>query len=384
MTTTAIAVQELGLLPAEPLTQVTALHTAFERLRISKVNLVTPVSSMDSIPPMCGVSFRAVMVDSTVNAKGIGSEVYKGGFCSADERALGKVALEKIMAAAGVQILGKLRLDDRSDPYYCEMEFTLGVRDLDGTWRQATKSKAVDLRDGSAGCQKLITNPAVLREARTHILSNAETKAELRALRTLLHLKQTYTVEELRNPFVVPKLIPNLDPRDPDQKAALIDMALGRERQLYGHRPEPVRALPESAPPPVQPSEAAARPPAPPPPVGAPTAVDEDDVDDFPMPIPAAPPVPEAPAIVVCSCPCSCQAALTDDVARKTTERIGVPRCSDCYPAGRVFNVDKHRDLPGTLPLDIPKFPTMTIAEIREAVRQHERENAAKRAEGRS
>lgn len=363
-------------LPAAPVQSIEGLKNTWARLS-SEANLVTPLASVDSIQAMHAVSLRAVIIDAAVNNFGQGSEVYRDRrFCEENERALGGVALQKIAAAAGVQILSRKRVDDRSEPYYCEVEVTIAMRDFDGTYRQVTKAREVDLRDGSPETTKpekkkvgarwektgklVPLDPSALADKRRHIQSLAETKAFYRALRTLLQLKQKYTLEELARPFVVPKLVPMLDPNDPDQKDALIRMALGQEASLYGHDGGRMRETKdvtpssqprgESAPDPSTGTQPEA------PAVNQPAEDEPDEADFEPLDLPEEEPPPAA----TCGCICGCQLELTEKIATMTTERCGAPRCGDCYP-GRRFDSERHRGLGD---LKLPKHQGLTAERI--------------------
>ena len=59
-----------------------------------------------------------------------------------------------------------------------------------------------------------------------------ESKALTRALRTALQVKNTYYIEELKKPFVVAYLVPNLD--NPDVKAEAVKAMFGAADNLYG------------------------------------------------------------------------------------------------------------------------------------------------------
>lgn len=372
----ALAVVEAAL-PARPLEDVQTMHATLAKLRTVS-NVLLPTSSIDSILPFHKVSFRAILIDPEVvipkgRETGTGRHCYKGKFCEGNERALGRTALDLLDAAAGVQILAVRRIDDRSQPFYCEMEVTKGLREYDGTPRVRTKRKAIDLRDGSPEANKLKSAPAVLAEQRSRILEFAETKAGLRATREILGLNQKYTVEELSKPFVIPKLVPSLDPRDPDQKKALLAMAVGGGMQLYGggqgrqlEEGADVLELKEATPPPP-PTTA-------PPPVGsvAPDDEDEDDdlaagVDDrqaaFDMPD-FAPKKKEEPALILCLCPCGHQLEISEETAKLTSDRVGAPRCHHCFPGPR-FDYAAHKDL--TRGLSLPKYPDLTPERIRAA-----------------
>lgn len=357
-----------------PLREIEDLRRRWKELE-GEANLVSPVATIDTIPALHGISLRGVMIDPETNKFGQGQEVYRDArFCEQDEVALGGVALQKISAAAGVQILKRERMDDRGDPYYCEIEITIGIRDFDGVWRQVTKAKELNLRDGAPEAMKpekkqkpgdkyatktgrmVPLDPSALADRRRHIQSLCETKALYRGIRTILQLKQKYKKSELAKPFVVPKLVPMLDPRDPDQKQALIGMALGREASLYGNlgEGEPPRMLkdvtPEPSPATVQiqneaPSET------------VPAEVSEQEARDGDFEtLEFGPPPPSA----VCDCPCGDQSELTEEVAQITTERCGAPRCRDCYP-GRGFDVKRHE---GLADLRLPKYPGLTVEQI--------------------
>jgi hypothetical protein len=344
------------LLPAEPIGQIAALKTAFAKLA-GQCNLVSPIVQIDSILPMHKVSMRAVVIDPFVNPKGMGPEVYKADFCENNERALGKVGVTKVLSAAGVQVLATTRLDDRSDPYYCEFAVTLALRDLDGQWRQDTKTKAVDLRDGSAAAQKFTAG--MLRQQREHILSLAESKAMLRAARTLLNLKAKYTVEELGRPFVIPKLVAALDPSDPDQKKALIELAAQGDRVLFGAPPaDPMRSLKDVTPStPALPAARDAESPV------EPTNPASAAANDFEL-LPDVEPEPKAQDQLVCWCPCGCKRAITAEASTSTIEAVGAPRCRACYP-GKGFDPAMHE---GIGDLELPKKPGLTAERVTASV----------------
>jgi hypothetical protein len=68
-----------------------------------------------------------------------------------------------------------------------------------------------------------------------------------RCIRKALNIKNAYTLEELKNPFVV--IYPVLDAKDPDVKKALIAGSMAASNLLYGsgmqlQAPEKVEALP--------------------------------------------------------------------------------------------------------------------------------------------
>jgi hypothetical protein len=356
-------------IPTHPLARVEELRAAFEGLR-DRFNILCPVAQVDHLMPLHQASLRAVMIDTTVDGYGNGPEVYRDPrFCAKDEVALGKNALAKLMAAAGVQVVSKQRLDDRSDPNYCELEVALAVRDFDGSHRQVIATKEMDLRPGAPETMKpekdsqgnktgrlVPYEDTALADKRRHIQSHAETKAIERGLRLLFALRQKYKLADLARPFVVPKLVPALDPNDPETKTALIHHALAGETALFGApRSLPTRTLRE-VPPPAEARSAATAPAVEP--ETAALDAEEASPEDFEVPdlTPAEP--------IVCACPCGDQVEISEAVAAATTEKVGAPRCAACFP-GKRFDYERHKDL---RTLGLPKHPKLTAADVRAAL----------------
>lgn len=389
-------------LPSKPSADLNEIISAFEYAE-RNYNLVNGMQHLDHIMPMHQVSFRAEHIDSTVDNLGAGADCYRDPrFCKGNERALGKRALSKLMGVAGVQILGKQRLDDRSEPNYCEIEARLAIRDLDGTYRQVIATKQLDLRPGAPDTMKpekdgqgnktgrmIAYTDSALADKRRHIQSLCETEAIERALRLILNLKQKYTVDELAKPFVVPKLVADLDPNDPEAKTALINHALAGETLLFGSRPlPPPPPRLASAPPPL---EAGAG-------QGAitsgdvidgevsdpePTAEDRRAVLGQPVREEEEPPefadVPEAPKAAapqhgVCGCVCGHQKSLGEREAAIVKDRFGSDRCYACLP-GTLFDEKAHAEL-GSKKMGLAKGD-MTFAEAIKVSRKKKAERAA-------
>jgi hypothetical protein len=358
----------LNNLPKAPLDKIDSLNALFATLQ-DKVNLVCPLAAVDTILPMHQVSLRAVYINPEVNAKGVGPECYQGKpWCEDDEVALGKVALDKIEGAAGVRRVGGGRTDDRSEPFYCEFNVTLEITDFDGTTRTASNTKAVDLRDGAPETLKAeyVSNrktgrmvpmdPSALNAKRQHMLALCETKARLRSLRELLALQQKYTLEDMAKPFVIPKLVPHLDPNDPETKTALINHALGGTRELYGKPAAVLGAaqLPPEQMPPIKTvdgervDETAERVDE----THQETAVEpSDDLEGF------AP--PKAVAHFECGCPCAHLQEITEERANASIKHVGSARCPKCFP-GKLFDFEMHKDV---RTLELKSFPNLTPAE---------------------
>lgn len=250
-----------------------------QRLEVAakRYHLVAPQAAVGFIPEGCSVAISAVMID-------VDNETYKipGG----SNLGLSKVALDRIAAAAGLTWDARLsgRVDDGSDPRYCRYRAVGHIRDFDGTTRTIIGEKEVDVREGSPQVDAIVERCIArlkrdrkgisdaearrhgrqaaenqIRELRLHILGHAETKARLRAIRTL-GIRTSYSPAELRKPFVVAKLAWSGRTNDPELRRAF---ALEQQRAMFGANaalfgaPAATRAsqtapsLPRSSPPPV-------------------------------------------------------------------------------------------------------------------------------------
>lgn len=383
---------------------IEGLQKTFDELR-GKANLITPLMAVNTMLPMHQISLRVAIIDPTVTSDGNGPECYRGSFCEENERALGKVALDKIEAAAGVVRVPELsgRTDDRSEPDYCEFQVTLRMTDFDGTVRMATGTKELDLRRGAPETLKPAykkdsgsgwrvksgemepISEANLMAKRTHKVRLCETKARLAAIRELLGIRQKYTLEELSRPFVIPMLVPFLDPNDPDVKQRLLDRALGSSTPLYGKEPAKATsaetvALPASKP--VQGERIDSEPEGEEP--GTAFSDEELEAQAESEPAPKRAPAPAADDSAgfgepepqyVCGCPCGHQLEIKAKVAEYTRSKADCDRCKLCWPWHSEYDVQAHKDLPT---LQLKRYPEMTPAEAQiESVNQQQKEAAA-------
>lgn len=387
-------------LPEKPLATVAELGDALERLS-KTANVVSPIARVDSLPPMTQVSLRVVRIDPDLGENGQGPDVYfDRRFCATDndgnplEVALGKGALLKLVAAAGIQKRDSRRDDDGRDPYFCRWVVRLEGLDYDGTLREVVASKEIDLREGSpdttkpewacsahgdADCRKcnrrayrktgrlVPLDASALADKRRHIAALAETKAYLRAVREFFSIGHKVKLAKLEKPFVVPKLVPFLDASDPDVKREIVRRAVWGERALYApETPRPTRRIE----------------------VGGDLERLDEDLEEIGTSEPVEPEVvgaepdpfgveeaeAEEPSGPRCSCPCGCRDAVDEAQERKSSTRLGVVRCAACYPdAG--FDPAKHPK--ADLPLEFPRVPGYTPAKVAELLaRRAKREGA--------
>lgn len=205
-------------------------------------NVVAPQTAVGNLPEGCDVAIVAVVVDPE-------TETYP--IAGGSGRGLSKVALEKIAAAAGISWDAHLsgRLDDGRNPHYCHFKAVGYIRDFDGSRRTIIGEKVMDLRDGSAQVDEILskarsqdTGLSQLRQTRVHILAHAESKARLRAVRTI-GIRASYTADALKKPFVVAKLAWTGKTQDPELRRAFAlkqqEAMLGANAALYGAQSAP-------------------------------------------------------------------------------------------------------------------------------------------------
>jgi hypothetical protein len=217
-------------------------------------HLVSPAPACPRLPEGCSIALSAVLIDAKVDCYPV-----PGGL------ALTKSALEKIGAAAGISWDAHQsgRTDDGSDPHYCAWRAVGVMRQFDGTEIQVMASKEMDLRDGSAQVEAIRANKKEgkdpsnqIRELRAHIMAHAESKAKLRAIRSL-GLRAAYKAEDLQKPFVVARLVWTGETDDPELRRAFAlrqaDSMLGGARALYGDIPVAPRVRPAITPEPPPP-----------------------------------------------------------------------------------------------------------------------------------
>lgn len=244
-----------------------ALHAA-----ASRAHLISPAPAFGQLPAGFGVRLAAVRVDSRTETYPIPGGTKVG---------LSKVALDKIGHALGLSWdpVQSRRLDDGRDPRYCRYRAVGSYLGPDGIRHFVSAEKELDLRDGSPTVEGLNDQQRSkgkgdatrqIRELRMHILSHAETKARLRAIRSM-GIRTSYDKDELERPFVAAQVMFTGQTDDPELRREFAKLqaqaALGGTSMLFGGPPAGTHLLP-------------AEPPAPAPPVGE--VVDDDDFDAAP------------------------------------------------------------------------------------------------------
>lgn len=209
-------------------------------------HLVSPAPACGTLPDGTAVVISAIQVDAP-------NETFP---LPDGKRGLGKVPLCKIAGALGVSWSPESgRLDDGSDPRFVHYRAVGYIRQFDGTMRQIIGEKVMDLRIGSAQCEayekrakdkaarsggKVGDWESQIRDMRLFILEHAETKAQLRAIRSL-GLRSSYAESELQKPFFAAKLQFTGRSDDPELRRMfaekIAESMMGATRQLYGAPP---------------------------------------------------------------------------------------------------------------------------------------------------
>lgn len=252
---------------------VTATQEAGNALMITQqypaeqYNLLVPMQTVAEIADIHKPVMNAVQISTDLADKEIYvQEKAKGAWkdkqgnnhpATVAGYALTKKGLNKLMRAAGIKILGtrpiipstcqKCAEVNRSigRPVNCgacgnkdvKFEARISVPQLTGENIEIVAHKEIivqDVIDGMTDNQR--------KEFLKFRSEMCETKAINRALRAAMHIKSTYTIQELQKPFVVAYLVPNLN--NADVKAEAIRHMFTTAQELYGgHTPDARRAI---------------------------------------------------------------------------------------------------------------------------------------------
>lgn len=235
-------------------TGLVASELTAHNVDLSRVNLVTPATSLAAVPPCSALAISSAVFgpEHVYNVQG--------------EVALNKYALDTLCALAKISWSPTERVDDRSDTCVCEVRVSGTMTNLDGTVRCLTGSKQIDLR-GLRNDEDTwgITTAAWMAKAtakkkdgwhqvvtaREFILETTESKAKNRAIRCL-GVPSSMTQERAFRPWVVVSLQQQL-PDTPETRRLAAESAYGLDRMLYPDtgqqiiditpRPDPVPML---------------------------------------------------------------------------------------------------------------------------------------------
>jgi hypothetical protein len=239
MTTTDATPRSNGLITTQD-----QFKRSLENWRGNDFHVLTPAAAFTALPPQWGLLPVKVEIDTNEEA----GEVYADKlFCSGDEVAISKNGLTKIAQGAGMSIKTE-RTDPRTIANYWEVRATVAIVGLDGTRQEWSATEELDLRDGTERSKKVLgrNNAAgALSAARAKGLRGCEARAINAAIR-LYGIKQKYTREELRRPFIVLRMVFQPDMSNPTQAAIATQQAMGGVSALYPSTP--LASLPPAQP----------------------------------------------------------------------------------------------------------------------------------------
>lgn len=241
--TTALAkIENMPQWLAEPL-QRFAGNQSFE--------LILPAIPVNSQPGWGYVPSVSVV---TLNPDTDGPDVYKVGWKdNAPTLAYTKVALEKLASAAGIS-LRTMRVDDKSDRDYCEVEAVGTMKNESGVPIEVTARKAFHMKDVEADswnsrvkanerAKSYKKSEEELRAAhesemlsfRRHLVARTESGAVNRVIRKLLAVPSGLSAAQVAKPKVLIRFDFRPDPgNDIEMKKLMLQQGYGSTNRLFG------------------------------------------------------------------------------------------------------------------------------------------------------
>ena len=204
-------------------------------------NLLIPVKTMQEISPMHKVVVNQVQINPDPGGKDVYKE--KNG-----EFALTKKALAKLMAAANIQVVesktvltakcgrcAEIAKSTRVAPncgvctYADDVahQVTIVVPEPSGTWRTVQCTKEIRMAD-----EKAKMTDAQYKMFYPFRSEHCESKALNRALREALMISSTYAAADLKKPFVVAYIVPNM--ADPEMKKIVATQYANSMTMMFG------------------------------------------------------------------------------------------------------------------------------------------------------
>ena len=223
-----------------------------------KFNVLIPVTSMQVMSNMQRIVVNEVRLDTTVDQNGSGRDIYKEK--TSGKFAITKVGGMKLAAAANISIVSSesvqpdicnkciamTKATGKAQPcgscdhaYDVKYIVTIRVPEPSGGFRLIDKPKEID-----CSMEKASMSEVQYKRFLPHRASIAESKALMRCIRDALGLSATYTLDELRKPFIIAHVVPNLDaPEIRDRLAGSYLQSMG----LLFEQPSGRQALPASS-----------------------------------------------------------------------------------------------------------------------------------------
>lgn len=226
----------------------------------NRYNVLVPVTTMQAASNLQKIVVSEVSLDCRQDEynKGPSKDIYYEK--SSGLYAITKVGGMKLAAAANISIVdttsghtevcnrcievakatGKARVcGECPHAYDIAVTVTLRVPEPSGGFRMMKATKEVDVTAEKQGMSEKQYNRFL-----PHRAAMAESKAFMRALRAALGLAGGYSLEELRRPFIIARVVPNLDA--PEIKDAVASSYLASMGLLF-EAPQQRQALPTAS-----------------------------------------------------------------------------------------------------------------------------------------
>lgn len=186
-----------------------------------RYNVLIPVTSMQVMSNMQ----RIIVNEVQLNTEDDGGDIYYEK--SSGKYAITKVGGMKLAAAANISVVSSeskkpdvcikcvemAKAVNKAHPcgscphaYDVKFEVTIRVPEPSGGFRLIPKHKEID-----CAAEKESMRPDQFKRFLPHRASIAESKALMRCIRDALGLQAGYALEELKKPFIIAHVVPNLD-----------------------------------------------------------------------------------------------------------------------------------------------------------------------------
>jgi hypothetical protein len=208
-------------------TSAAMIEWTLDDFPVDRFNRLVPTQTL-SIPTDL---LRPVVQIVQLNPDPKGGDVYTSKDTPPGHAAPTKIALRKFAMAAGISIIDERRTDDGRDPDVIEVTCVAEMLLPTGQRIRATGMKRIDL-----GAQKWESDNHRLK-FRSFFAEHVSSRAQNRAIRSLLSLRGSYPIEVYQRPFAVVSFAPNM--AHPEVRSRILDAMAPAVGALYGPQAAP-------------------------------------------------------------------------------------------------------------------------------------------------
>jgi len=239
-----LALVETPQVPEGLITTPHDLRDTLQRFRDHYI-VLSPAIQISQLAEGYGANLSVIPIDTTVNQEGAGSDTYfNSKIMKPGERALSKIGLLRIAQALGIMWSPDhcRRLDDGRTRNLWRWGYYGIYRTHDGSMAPVMGSAELDLREGSDEIKGWTDGQVKAQRSKGNEI--CETKAMLRAIRSI-GIRQKYSVDELKKPFLAVRFTFTPDMSDPEIKKLVTEQAMRGSTMLFGSTPPPALAAPD-------------------------------------------------------------------------------------------------------------------------------------------